>query len=211
MPPPPVRLTVSRWMKSEVNCRRFRLLPFAGQEKPAALAITGRVWRQADGLTLEWRGDGEGAGGISWPLPVFPPERRDGLWQATCFELFFRQPGRRSYWEANISPNGCWNLGYFASYRQTCGDRPEIPPPECSLARGDRHFHFTCRLVLPPLALVGETLELGVATVLAGVDGSTGYWALSHPADRPDFHDPLSFGLRLSPCDRGDGASRNPF
>lgn len=35
-------------------------------------------------------------------------------------------------------------------------------------------------------------LRLALCAVIEASDGSLSYWALAHPADRPDFHHPGS-------------------
>ena len=43
--------------------------------------------------------------------------------------------------------------------------------------------------------------DLGVfrLAVIEAVDGSVSYWALAHPAGKPDFHHPDGFALQLPP------------
>ena len=40
---------------------------------------------------------------------------------------------------------------------------------------------------------------LGLSAVCEARDGSLQYWALRHPAERPDFHDRRSFALAVAP------------
>jgi hypothetical protein len=40
-------------------------------------------------------------------------------------------------------------------------------------------------------------LRLGLAAVIERTDGGHSYWALTHPGDRPDFHDPAGFVLQI--------------
>jgi hypothetical protein len=51
------------------------------------------------------------------------------------------------------------------------------------------HATLTCRL--------GPGTRIGLAAVLETMDGDLGYWALSHPADHPDFHRRESFVFQL--------------
>jgi len=37
-----------------------------------------------------------------------------------------------------------------------------------------------------------------LSAVIEATDGSLSYWALEHPADKPDFHHPDSFALELA-------------
>jgi hypothetical protein len=51
---------------------------------------------------------------------------------------------------------------------------------------------------LPELARAGH-IDAGLAAVLESDDGSLSYWALAHGGEKPDFHDPASFALRVLP------------
>jgi hypothetical protein len=39
--------------------------------------------------------------------------------------------------------------------------------------------------------------EVGLSAVIEAADGALSYWALRHPAGRPDFHHPDCFALDL--------------
>ena len=39
--------------------------------------------------------------------------------------------------------------------------------------------------------------ELGLSAVLEEKDGTKSYWALAHPAEKPDFHAPDCFVAKL--------------
>ena len=43
-----------------------------------------------------------------------------------------------------------------------------------------------------------RTLQLGLAAVIETADGERAYFALRHPAERPDFHHRGGFALQLS-------------
>ena len=45
------------------------------------------------------------------------PERKDELWNTTCFEAFLRPQGSDVYFELNMSPSGDWAAYRFNSYR----------------------------------------------------------------------------------------------
>ena len=59
---------------------------------------------QGDRLVLTYRV--AGAGRLILPAQA-SPERADGLWKATCFELFLGLEGK-AYREFNFSPSGRW-------------------------------------------------------------------------------------------------------
>jgi hypothetical protein len=50
------------------------------------------------------------------------------------------------------------------------------------------------------LALPGASaLRLALSAVIEETDGHLSYWALAHPAERPDFHHRDGFVLALEP------------
>lgn len=149
-------------------------------------------------LTYELVGD---LGAVRLPAPA-PPIAADGLWQHTCFELFVRRDAAEAYREYNFSPSGQWAGYAFRAYRER-DEAVVLPSPRLRLSR-----HLGClelEAMLPPGALPASAplvndlagLFLGLSAVIEGVDGSLSYWALCHPAARPDFHHRESFALSL--------------
>ena len=41
------------------------------------------------------------------------------------------------------------------------------------------------------------TISAGLSAVIEDARGGLSYWALTHGANQPDFHDPATFVLRL--------------
>lgn len=164
----------------------------AGPAQPRVLAT---VWREPS--RLHYRLALAGAD-LALPPPAAGPERRDDLWRTTCAELFLATDDGAGYLEWNLSPSGHWNLYRFDGYRS--GGRPEPAvadaAPRVTRATGACVVEGT--LPLAPLGLAGAPLLLGPAAVVAAAGGALTYWALAHPADRPDFHDRRGFTLRLA-------------
>ncbi len=55
-----------------------------------------------------------------------------------------------------------------------------------------------------PAALLSTdsgSLHIGLSAVIEAADGTLSYWALTHPGERPDFHQRAAFTLRLAPHD----------
>ena len=134
-------------------------------------------------------------------LPQSPsPERSDSLWQHSCFEAFIGGAGDQAYREFNFSPCGQWAAYAFTGYRQR--DESFIArqaPQICThLFAGRLEMDVT----LPPLALPpAARLQLALAAVVEAddiADGRHSYWALRHPAARPDFHHRDAFTLELA-------------
>jgi hypothetical protein len=64
--------------------------------------------------------------------PAKAPERTDGLWETTCFELFLLYSDG-GYIEFNFSPSGQWAAYRFDSYRE--GRRPlDVARPRITTA-----------------------------------------------------------------------------
>jgi hypothetical protein len=124
------------------------------------------------------------------------PERKDGLWQTTCFEIFLRKPGEHGYIEFNFSPSGQWAAYQFTSHRAGGQDLPLASVPETHLDFGEYWLSQESSVQLPP-DWVGQTLEANITAVIEGSGGKLGYWALKHSQDKPDFHDPDCFVLAL--------------
>lgn len=178
-----------------MSARPFALAPFPGG--PALpFGIGGRVTRQGDRLTLVYELAGA-VTGVAWPSPATAPERRDQLWQATCAECFVARPGEGGYWEANFSPSGHWQLYRFDDYRQGMRPATAIAAPTISAARSDDSLSLAATLDLGSLLPAESALLLGVTMVVRTMDGSTSYWALAHPGEKPDFHLRAGFCLSL--------------
>ena len=134
-------------------------------------------------------------------LPQSPsPERSDSLWQHTCFEAFVGGVGDQAYREFNFSPSGQWAAYAFAGYRQRDESFVARQAPQiCTRLFAGR---LEMDVTLPPQALPSATrLQLALAAVVEAddiADGRHSYWALRHPAARPDFHQRDAFTLELA-------------
>jgi hypothetical protein len=138
----------------------------------------------------------EGAAGLVVP-PFAGTGRADGLWRSTCFELFCRRPGEEAYVELNLSPSEQWAAYDFTSYRAGMAERPLARPPVITPRRGRDTLIFNAALRLGDLPQL--TWHLGLSAVLEEAGGRLSYWALRHPAGKPDFHDAACFAARLEP------------
>lgn len=141
-----------------------------------------------------WFGIGTPANRFVIAPPSKEPKRSEELWQTTCFEVFLRAPGEDSYREWNFAPSGDWAAYDFASPRQGRIDA-EVSTPYIRIE--DNLTWWAVGATIAVDAAVPWTI--GVSAILEQRDGTKSYWALTHPvADRPDFHDPLSFAAQLS-------------
>jgi hypothetical protein len=124
--------------------------------------------------------------------------RSDGLWRHSCFEAFIGQRGTPDYWEYNFSLSGAWAAYHFNAYREGMapllkGSAPALTP---RVARETVELAVTVDLSwLARSAAVG--LRLGLAAVVEDKARVLSYWALKHPAEKPDFHHPDGFVVEL--------------
>ncbi|QTD44481.1 DOMON-like domain-containing protein [Ottowia testudinis] len=126
------------------------------------------------------------------PAPA-PPGRADGLWQHTCFEAFISAGAEASYREFNFSPSGQWAVYAFSAERvRDLSAEHALAPPRAprlhwAATAGGLTLHADIPATLLP-ARTGAALHIGLSAVIEARDGSLSYWALRHPAARPDFH-----------------------
>lgn len=122
--------------------------------------------------------------------------RRDGLWQHTCFEAFFMAEGMAGYIEFNFAPNGDWAAYQFAAYRQG-GQDLETPAPKIETWQTEDGLSICVALAELPVAMKSGNVHVGPSAVIETRAGTKSYWALHHPANKPDFHDIENFKLSL--------------
>ncbi len=173
----------------------FTLHPFPVAADTESFSLHGSIGRAAGRLRIAYLLRGP-LHQLLLPRPV-PSARRDGLWQATCFELFWRQKDNTRYWELNLSPSGEWNAYAFSDYRAGMRQEELLPPPRLQRQGDSGLLSLTAELDLTGVGLASGALRLGISAVLAHADGQHSYWALAHPGRQPDFHAPQGFLLSL--------------
>jgi hypothetical protein len=160
---------------------------------PTAVSLEASAAFAAEGgLALRYRIVG-GTDGLILPAAA-APERVDGLWRHTCFEVFVMGEDAPAYREFNFSPSGAWQAYGFQAYRQGGPLATATAPRIIRLEAGD----FGLDVLLPASQLPpGARLWLGLSAVLESIDGGLSYWAMRHPPGRPDFHHSDCFALEL--------------
>jgi hypothetical protein len=135
------------------------------------------------------------------PAPA-APARVDGLWRHTCCEAFVRAAAAPAYCEFNFSPSGEWAAWRFAAPRRDMQPVDGLEPPVIRLDRIAAGLLVRVSLDLGPITprAAAPGFQLGLAAVVEDQRGRQSFWALRHLSDQPDFHDPLSFTLRLDPA-----------
>ncbi|MFN5194338.1 MAG: DOMON-like domain-containing protein [Cyanobacteriota bacterium] len=173
------------------------LLPFAPLAGLEDLDLAVELTREPEWLRLSYRLSGP-VERLLIPEPAARPQRRDGLWQGTCLELFMAEAGRSGYRELNLCPSGHWNLYQLDGYRQGLRPEPAISALPVAVERTPGELRLALALPLAPLGLAGRPLELGITAVLdGGATAGIGYWALHHPSAEADFHHRGGFTLTL--------------
>ncbi len=146
---------------------------------------------------------------IEWADITPTPQRREQLWEQTCFEFFLTPQNSSQYWEFNLSPSHDWNCYRFQDYRTGMAHETAWPhspfqvdqPVNQGLPRSDslqNRYLLNCQIDLLPLFPQPVSLQLGVTMVIAEKNGTLSYWALSHPAPNADFHQRDSWLISLT-------------
>jgi hypothetical protein len=121
---------------------------------------------------------------------VCEPGPADGLWAHTCFEAFFSEPAAPAYHEFNFSPSTQW--AHYRFREERVRDALWIDrtlPPHVQMPPGDpTQWVLTASVDATPLGDDQPGTWFAPTAVLEMNDGSLSYWAMSHPAPRPDFH-----------------------
>jgi hypothetical protein len=162
------------------------------QELSVAVARTG-----PDQLKLTYRLSGDLAA-LRLPEPR-PAVRTDGLWRHSCFEAFLGHAGANDYWEYNFSPSGAWAAYHFTNYREGMAPHMRGAAPGIAVHAGSETVELAATVDLSWLTRSpsGVGLRLGLAAVVEDRARVLSYWALKHPAEKPDFHHADSFVVEL--------------
>jgi hypothetical protein len=132
------------------------------------------------------------------------PATADGLWHHTCFEAFVADPHSQGYLELNFSPSGEWAAYGFRSYRTGGSPLPLKKPPTANWRRTADELTLTVDFRMddlpgPPGPRPPVTVRVSLAAVVEDDQGALTYWALRHPAGKPDFHHAEAFALQVDP------------
>ncbi|MGD8568561.1 MAG: DOMON-like domain-containing protein [Gammaproteobacteria bacterium] len=181
----------------------FALLPCNDTDKtsgqPFNIKITGRLSIDAGTASIQYLMSGDIAN-VKFP-PVAPqPQRRENLWQTTCFELFVSATDSKEYWEYNLSPSHDWAVFHFSDYRQNKSDDLATPDLTITTQRtNNKRFDLGCTIELPQ-AVKSHKMELGVSAVVQNIHDQLYYYALIHCKKTADFHHRDSFIIGVEPA-----------
>ena len=178
--------------------RSVALTPHPRTPTDVVQAIEVHVDRRSGGaLAVEYRLVGDLAR-MRIPEPR-PPRVAERLWQHTCCELFVRRAGAAAYHEFNFAPSGEWAGYAFDDYREGARLLDASVDPQVIARREPHALELEAVIALDRLSplLARAGLALAITAVVEDRDGVLSYWALAHPADKPDFHHRNAFVLEL--------------
>jgi hypothetical protein len=183
-------MTVEHWI--DLSCH-----PSTSPETVRAIQVLVRRSASAE-LQMTFRLDGD-IRRISLPSPAASSIAAD-LWQHTCFEVFIAVEGHAAYHEFNFAPSGKWAVYAFSGYRNGSLLANEMMRPNIAVRRTDSRLELDSLVRLDSLSAIHPraALRIGLSAVIETSEGLS-YWALRHPADKPDFHDAAGFALTLEP------------
>src|ERR1700676_2235595 len=183
-------MTAEQWIDLECH-------PSTRTESVRAIQVLVRRSASAE-LQLTFRLDGD----ISriTITPPLPPRIGTELWRHTCFEAFINVEGQTAYHEFNFAPSGEWCICALSGYRKGAPIANETMYPQIALRSNSRRLELDALVRLDTLSSVHSraSLRVGLSAVIETSDGVS-YWALSHRANKPDFHDADGFALVLEP------------
>lgn len=161
----------------------------------AVRAVYADIARDGDAVRLSYQVDAP-SGSLVWPGPG-PADRRDGLWQSSCFEAFFTADPGGPYVEYNAAPSGAWAAYHFDAYRRVGARDAAVPYGPTIACDGYR------MMVLAPAPpdwaplMLAAPLRIALTAVIEEQGGAKSLWSLKHPAGKPDFHHPDGFVVLL--------------
>ncbi len=125
-------------------------------------------------------------------------ERIIGLWEKTCFELFFKNE-RGEYFEFNFSPVFEWNAFYFEKKGAALKEYQALDSLKLDILHSLDVFLLIAEIdktKIPESFFKGEIMA-GITSVIKETNGELSYWALSHADQKPNFHHFDSFKCKF--------------
>ena len=172
--------------------RFIQLQPFPSNNSLPNIKINTTVSRQNTKLKLKYLLQGN-LQQLVLPAINNKVERKDNLWQTTCFEFFLAVFHSRHYWEFNLAPTGDWNVYYFTNYRRGMKPSKSFDSLPFIIKTNDSTYQLEIEINLQSIIAGNTFLELAVATVIEDTNHNLSYWAITHPGIQADFHRRDSF------------------
>lgn len=172
----------------------FDLQSFPGSNVPTGVCVTVLLARESNLLSVRYSLKNS-ASLVAIPPRVDPPQRKNNLWEETCFEIFLSPKNMASYWEFNFSPSRHWNVYHFDSYRQGMKEESAISRLSIDVNRAGDSLWLQARIPLRKIGLGNSQIQVGITTVVKTKNDEVSYWALAHCGKQPDFHLRESFAI----------------
>jgi hypothetical protein len=172
------------------------LICHPGAAPAARLELSAEIGPTATGVRVRYRLCGE-LERVAVPARV-PSRRADRLWERTCFEAFIAPEGRAHYVELNVSPSTEWAAYVFDGYRHGMRPLPLPSAPTIAVLEEPGELRVTADLDFSGIEDAPWPWRVGLCAVIVDRAGGLSYWALRHPAAKPDFHDAAGFSWRLT-------------
>jgi hypothetical protein len=177
------------------------LVPHPGTSATAVRAVVARVECSASVLRFEYRLTGD-LGALAIPRRAPRAQRRDRLWEHSCFEAFVAPVAGEAYCELNFSPSTDWGAYAFDRYRDGMRPLPLAEAPQIAVVETANELSVTASVELDGLSDARSSRRVGLTAVVEDRAGRRAYFALLHPRDAPDFHDAAGFSLLLAGSSR---------
>ncbi|MBI5676593.1 MAG: DOMON-like domain-containing protein [Nitrospirae bacterium] len=177
-----------------MNSHRFSLKPFSSVGIP--IMIKGSIERHSNRFAISYSLTGA-LSDVVIPTLAEMPERRDNLWEETCFEIFLGLKDYDQYWEFDLSPSGHWNVYRFNAYREGRQEEEAFTSLPFNVISRTDAFLLNLEFDLDKIIPADKTLKVGISAVIKLRDGNTTPWALAHPFQQADFHKRVSFIIEL--------------
>lgn len=179
-----------------MNEQTFSLQPFPSSDASPNVKIAGNIARYENQFTIQYALLGD-LKEIAFSPVSDTPERKQELWQETCFEFFLGIQNSDSYWEFNLSPSGDWNVYRFDAYRQGMQEEATFTALPFSTQYLSDGLALVVNIDLDKIVPADRTLELAIAAVIKQQNGTMSHWALAHQGTEADFHRRDSFIISL--------------
>lgn len=175
---------------------RLSLTPHPGSSTSAISSVKADVEWLGPGLILLHYCVVGDIGAVRLPAPA-EPGHKDGLWNHTCFEAFFRVGEGPSYMEFNFAPSRQWAAYRFDSYRRGMSPETGMAPAVVESMTTGHGYELRSSISLGPIVPVDRAWQVGLSAVIEEMDGNRSFWALAHAPGPPDFHHSDCFAYKL--------------
>jgi hypothetical protein len=174
----------------------FNLQPFSTDGMMPQIAISGRIDRQGDLLSIEYLLQGD-LDKVAIEPRLDAPTRKLELWNATCFEFFIGVAGSPNYWEFNLAPTGDWNVYALDNYRQNLRSELAFASLPFKIDRTANALRLNLACDLGKMIEPDLKLEIAITAVIKSTQAEISYWALTHTGTEADFHRRDSFTIEI--------------